>query len=192
MTVGGEVELDIWINDVPLHLLSAGFWIEYDPSKVRIVNVEVYDWINGPPGPWEVGLTSKIQDPGGPGTYMVTVSPSLVPGPPDGDGDYIIGKVRFRCESEGDAIIIIISTIPGFDTFVGATPITLFDPEITPNTVTIHQIIGDADTDGIPDHEDNCPLDYNTDQEDTYPPGGNGIGDACDCESDLDCDGDVD
>ena len=29
-------------------------------------------------------------------------------------------------------------------------------------------------------------------QEDTYPPGGNGIGDACDCESDFDCDGDVD
>ena len=29
-------------------------------------------------------------------------------------------------------------------------------------------------------------------QEDDYPPGGNGIGDACECESDFDCDGDVD
>ena len=29
-------------------------------------------------------------------------------------------------------------------------------------------------------------------QEDTYPPQGNGIGDACDCECDFDCDGDVD
>ena len=29
-------------------------------------------------------------------------------------------------------------------------------------------------------------------QEDTYPPQGNGIGDACECESDFDCDGDVD
>ena len=29
-------------------------------------------------------------------------------------------------------------------------------------------------------------------QEDSYPPGGNGIGDACDCEGDFDCDGDVD
>jgi hypothetical protein len=29
-------------------------------------------------------------------------------------------------------------------------------------------------------------------QEDSYPPGGNGIGDACDCESDFTCDGDVD
>ena len=29
-------------------------------------------------------------------------------------------------------------------------------------------------------------------QEDTYPPGGNSIGDACECEGDLDRDGDVD
>ena len=30
------------------------------------------------------------------------------------------------------------------------------------------------------------------DQEDTYPPQGNGIGDACDCECDFDCSGGVD
>jgi len=29
-------------------------------------------------------------------------------------------------------------------------------------------------------------------QSDTYPPGGNGIGDACDCEANFDCDQDVD
>jgi hypothetical protein len=29
-------------------------------------------------------------------------------------------------------------------------------------------------------------------QTDTYPPGGNGIGDACDCEANFDCDQDVD
>ena len=29
-------------------------------------------------------------------------------------------------------------------------------------------------------------------QEDTYPPQGNGIGDACECEGDFTCDGDVD
>jgi hypothetical protein len=39
---------------------------------------------------------------------------------------------------------------------------------------------------------DNCPDTYNPNQEDTYPPQGNGIGDACDCEGDFDCDGDVD
>jgi len=29
-------------------------------------------------------------------------------------------------------------------------------------------------------------------QADNYPPGGNGIGDACDCEANFDCDQDVD
>jgi hypothetical protein len=46
--------------------------------------------------------------------------------------------------------------------------------------------------DGVPYAADNCPETYNPAQEDTYPPQGNGIGDACDCEGDLDCDGDVD
>ena len=32
---------------------------------------------------------------------------------------------------------------------------------------------------------DNCPSVYNPDQADTFPPGGNGIGDACDCEGNF-------
>ena len=39
---------------------------------------------------------------------------------------------------------------------------------------------------------DNCPDIYNPSQEDTYPPGGNGIGDVCDCEGNFDCDVDCD
>jgi arylsulfatase A-like enzyme len=50
----------------------------------------------------------------------------------------------------------------------------------------------DYDNDAIDDSEDNCPLANNPGQEDTYPPQGNGIGDACECEADFDCDGDVD
>ena len=47
--------------------------------------------------------------------------------------------------------------------------------------------------DGVTENcDDNCPHTPNPAQEDTYPPGGNGIGDACDCECDFDCDGDVD
>ena len=46
--------------------------------------------------------------------------------------------------------------------------------------------------DGVPYDVDNCPDTYNPDQEDTYPPQGNSIGDACDCGGDFDCDGDVD
>jgi len=46
--------------------------------------------------------------------------------------------------------------------------------------------------DGISYSRDNCPDTYNPDQEDTYPPWGNGIGDVCDCEGNFDCDFDVD
>jgi len=79
---------------------------------------------------------------------------------------------------------------------------------------------GDSDGDTVCDNLDNCPNTPNgndlgicyswsdmmpcttnsecpsgfcsMNQEDTYPPQGNGIGDACDCESNFDCDYDVD
>jgi hypothetical protein len=50
----------------------------------------------------------------------------------------------------------------------------------------------DSDGDGFPDDEDNCPDDYNPDQLDNDPPGGNSCGDACECEGDFEPDGDVD
>ena len=50
----------------------------------------------------------------------------------------------------------------------------------------------DSDVDSIVDYWDNCPTDFNPNQLDSYPPQGNNIGDACDCECDFTCDGDVD
>ena len=50
----------------------------------------------------------------------------------------------------------------------------------------------DTDNDGIPDPFDNCPTTYNPGQEDNYPPGGNGCGDACECEGNFDDDLDQD
>jgi hypothetical protein len=50
----------------------------------------------------------------------------------------------------------------------------------------------DTDDDGIPDYLDNCSRHANPGQEDTFPPDGNGIGDACDCEGDFDCSTSVD
>ena len=49
-----------------------------------------------------------------------------------------------------------------------------------------------ADSDWLGDACDNCPGHFNPHQEDLYPPGGNGIGDACECEADFDCNGNVD
>jgi len=50
----------------------------------------------------------------------------------------------------------------------------------------------DSDGDGILDSVDNCPADFNPGQEDSYPPGGNDCGDACECEGNFDGDQDVD
>ncbi len=59
----------------------------------------------------------------------------------------------------------------------------------------------DDDNDGICDPgqsdpsctgSDNCQFVYNPNQENTYPPGGNKCGDACDCTGDLNGDGVVD
>jgi hypothetical protein len=52
----------------------------------------------------------------------------------------------------------------------------------------------DSDNDGLPDTGDFCPATPDPLQEDTYPPYGNGIGDACDCEGNFNCasDSDVD
>jgi hypothetical protein len=62
------------------------------------------------------------------------------------------------------------------------------DPDDPDNPVAMV----DPDSDGIADACDNCPVASNHDQEDTCPPGGNSIGDACECEGDFACDGDVD
>jgi hypothetical protein len=51
---------------------------------------------------------------------------------------------------------------------------------------------GDEDCDGIGNTLDNCPDTYNPTQDDTLPPQGNNLGDACDCEGNFDCDQDVD
>ena len=50
----------------------------------------------------------------------------------------------------------------------------------------------DGDGDDVGNVCDNCPNNTNPGQEDTYPPQGNGFGDACDCEGNFDCDPDVD
>ena len=69
---------------------------------------------------------------------------------------------------------------------------TQFIPRV--DSHVIHTICAwiDVDDDGFPDEEDNCPHDFNPTQEDNYPPQGNEIGDACDCEGDFECDGDCD
>jgi aminopeptidase N len=86
---------------------------------------------------------------------------------------------------------------------------TVFDEDVNILKVAEEHIAdndgipGDGDASGIPgdnpcvggateDCDDNCPDIYNPTQEDNSPPGGNGIGEACDCEGNFDCDVDCD
>jgi len=72
---------------------------------------------------------------------------------------------------DGDGLIV-----GSYDIFV--------DPECTSyganTTIYVKFDKTDADNDGIPWNEDNCPILYNPDQADSEGGGGDGIGDACD------------
>lgn len=131
---GKEVAVDIWIKDVPEELITAGFWLSYDTSKVNIVKIEVYDG-TALPGPWDSAMTKQAPNPGGTGTYLVIVG-NLGNVKPDKKGDVIIAKLQCRCQ-EKCTNPIEIKPIKGFDTVVGGTG-KVFDATIKPATFTIH------------------------------------------------------
>ena len=139
MTVSENVEMDIWINDVPEALQIGGVFINVlDPSKVTIVDVKPYD-NNLLPGPWNSSLTGLTEVVPGQ-IYSVTLKQDALVIPKAGggfpNGDIIIARVTFLCEAAGDADVQI-STIPSVGT-IGSPTIT-YDSQIAPNTVTIHQ-----------------------------------------------------
>jgi len=80
------------------------------------------------------------------------------------------------------------TTSPTTTTTTTSSPTTSTTSVSTTTTVPAT----DSDNDGIPDDMDNCPETPNPGQEDIMPPGGNGIGDACECEGNFDCDEDCD
>ena len=92
----------------------------------------------------------------------------------DLNGDQVLNHEDVRLKLQTTALDL---GDPGFDTTYG---------------FGLVQAPADTDGDAILDSEDNCPDVYNPGQEDTYPPQGNAIGDACDCEADFHCDGNVD
>jgi hypothetical protein len=178
LDAGEEVVMDIWVNDLPAGLITCGFWISYDPSRLDLLSVEVY---HSPVTTWDPGFTGLVDQPAGPGTFMVTVGEFAV-APIDEDGDILVGKITVSCLDGNVGCDLTIQTIPGFDTIVGGVDgVTLFDPQVTPNTVTIHQYPPDGDD--IPAIDDNCPSHYNPNQEDTDQ---DGDGNACDPDDDND------
>ena len=189
LDVGEEVNVDIWLNDLPELLLTGGFLLEYDPSTISIMSVEVYDGINGPPGPWDPGFTNTQQvEPGI--VFLACATFDLVePGP---GGDIIIAKVRIRREAPGETLITV-STIPDFDTVVSENGV-VYDLSIVPNAITINQVTlpekcyGDFDFDSDVDGADAKAF------KDSF--GRSSLQSPCSeedpCKGDFDCDADCD
>jgi hypothetical protein len=178
---GTTFDADIWLIDVPEKLITAGFLIDFDESKISVVSAEVYD--GSLPGPWDADMTNKVPNPSGPGTYMVIVG-NLSSALPDAGDDIPIARIRFACTSTGDAAVTF-TTVSDFDTVVGNSS-TVYDNQIASKTVIIFRAQGtsttssssttttsntssstdststttaaeqDSDDDGISDDQDNC------------------------------------
>ena len=104
-----------------------------------------------------------------------------------GDGDETFEQQQNNI-SENSITLLISGGSGTAATSPTSTLITGPDPGLPDNDGDGRSDICDLDddNDGLPDFNDNCPLDFNPDQEDMN---GNGIGDACD---DSDGDGIVD
>lgn len=132
--LGKDAEIDIWLKGVPEEIITAGFWISYDPAQVTTVSVDIYDG-SVLKGPWDSSMSKKVENPSGKGTYLVTVG-NLANVKPDKSGDVIIGKIKYVCK-EKCTKPIIITTIKGFDTVVGGEG-KVYDPEIKKMNIKIH------------------------------------------------------
>ena len=126
--------MDIWLDNVPERLLTAGFFIVHDASLASIVDVAVYDELAD--GPWDSGFTTLVPNADGSGTYMVACG-NFASVPPEGA---IIANVEICAIAEG-VNTITISTVPDFQTVVSAVPpdYEVFDSQIVPHVITVYQ-----------------------------------------------------
>ncbi len=123
------VGMDIWLGDVAEPLITAGFWMEFDASQMDIISTDVYSQ------PWDSGMSQTVENPQGPGSYMVTLG-NLSSASPDGEDDIILAKVMFQCTSFDD-VTVTLATIPNFDTVVGDST-GVYDSEIAPHTINFY------------------------------------------------------
>jgi hypothetical protein len=108
MHVGDVVAFDVWLGDIGgSGVMEASFLGEYDPSKLSVVAIEVFDGVHGPPGPWTPGECAYGSYGSSPLYYMVDCFawPSCIQ--PDSDGHTIIARTWLRRESCGDTVIEI-------------------------------------------------------------------------------------
>jgi hypothetical protein len=133
--VGKCFYMDIWLDNVPEQLLTAGFFITHDASLATIVDIAVYDEHLG--DPWDAGFTTLVPDADGSGTYMVACG-NFASVPPE---DARIANIEICTIAEG-INIITITTIPDFQTVVSGVPpdYEVFDSQIMPHVITVDHI----------------------------------------------------
>jgi len=139
------VVIDIWANSFPNNgegLIGGGVEIAHSLS-VGITDVQVYDGVNGPPGPWDPSMTSITQ---GVGKLLVTIG-NLDLAVPDAQDDLILIRITVRCEDFGTDEMTVDT--PALGTwFVKFPSKTVYDDEIEPNVFTFNQVrccVNDAD-----------------------------------------------
>ena len=125
---GKDAQLEIWLQNMTAPLITAGFWLSYNPSQITVLGVEVFD-DSDLPGPWNHTMTKKLANPNGAGSYLVTLG-NLANVTPDKNDEIKLAQVRFHCKGDCDKPITI-TTISGFDTVV-ADQGHVYDSELTP------------------------------------------------------------
>ena len=131
---GKDAQVEIWLQGITKPLITAGFWISYNPAQTIVSAVEVFDDADLP-GPWDHAMTKKHENPDGPGTYLVTLG-NLANVDPDKNGEIKLAQVRFSCK--GDCTEpITIKTILGFDTVVGDEG-RVYDSQLAPFSFKIN------------------------------------------------------
>jgi hypothetical protein len=117
-------------------------------------------------------------------SYTVSFSALLAP---------VSGVVGSGFVPAGGTATVTLVVVPGAVKFAGLAGNTVnaridvegqdfsgHDVSFTANVPVTFTTAPDSDADGVPDASDNCPLVFNPSQLDTFPVGGNGVGDCCD------------
>jgi len=124
--VNQTVAMDVWVSGSTEPLLTSGFQVLFDTSRLAVEDVTAFDDMDQP-GPWDYLMTRKAPNPRGPGYRFACCN--LSSAPTDGCGDVLIARLTFRCNAPGESMISF-RTIPDFDSVVGDSG-KLYDPEMT-------------------------------------------------------------
>ena len=154
VTAGSTFYVDVWLKNVPGNAYSGSLWVDFSSyvDLIDLLSVELFK------GPWasDAGITVIGPQEGVPDGAGVGLPQNMTGVPPDYEGDIIIARCGFKALVVGN-VTITVNTIPDPDYVEWVPTPPWYDAEVGAHEITIHQLPGDADSDGITDDQDNCP-----------------------------------